>query len=493
MAQIDAKPIGHRYETEYADDVRVASVLSEAKKQVEHDQEKLTEVRARRSSIKDSDDDSSLSKDVEPTNNVEAEAESKGEEKEDGKEEEGIRDSEEMGEAEEDEDDDDEDEDDDDESSSSDSDEEGEDGEMKLQEELAEIACEINIKQRLIEELETSQRRLQTMKAQYEQKLESLQNRIKETENERDKVLANLGSMAESRTKEKAEKIKKEFEIKLKKLSEEKSRLQKASKEHTKLMRDKSHHERQMKALTNDLAKMKETRVKLMKQIKEEQLKGRKKDTESRKEIQKIKKQSRQYESRVKTLEAEARQREIVLKRKHEELQALRKTKKPMSDKVAGRVTQRPNSAGSQRSDPLSSRSVAKRTLNRKGMQIPPPRKRERTNTSEYSSKAAKLKWHNVEKKINHIVSRKQTISLMEKDMERFMHHRNRLGRQLEKAMMERENAMREGATEDILEELKSQIVGLQANIEYVQDQITECQNSIMEVMEGKVIEVYFM
>ncbi|KAJ8050014.1 Kinesin-like protein KIF21B [Holothuria leucospilota] len=190
---LSARSVGFGYETEYADDVRVASVLSEAKKQVEHDQEKLTEVRARRSSIKDSDDDSSLSKDVEPTNNVEAEAESKGEEKEDGKEEEGIRDSEEMGEAEEDEDDDDEDEDDDDESSSSDSDEEGEDGEMKLQEELAEIACEINIKQRLIEELETSQRRLQTMKAQYEQKLESLQNRIKETENERDKVLANLG------------------------------------------------------------------------------------------------------------------------------------------------------------------------------------------------------------------------------------------------------------------------------------------------------------
>lgn len=77
--------------------------------------------------------------------------------------------------------------------------------------------------------------------------------------------------------------------------------------------------------------------------------------------------------------------------------------------------------------------------------------------------------------------------------MERFMHHRNRLGRQLEKAMVERENAMREGATEDILEELKSQIVGVQANIEYVQDQITECQNSIMEVMEGKVREVYFM
>lgn len=67
--------------------------------------------------------------------------------------------------------------------------------------------------------------------------------------------------MAESRTKEKAEKIKGEFEIKLKKLTAEKSRLQKASKEHTKLMRDKSQHERQMRSLQTDLGRMKETRV----------------------------------------------------------------------------------------------------------------------------------------------------------------------------------------------------------------------------------------
>ena len=63
----------------------------------------------------------------------------------------------------------------------------------QLQENLAELACEINIKQRLIEELEHSQRRLQAMKVHYEEKLGSLLTRIKETESERDKVLENLG------------------------------------------------------------------------------------------------------------------------------------------------------------------------------------------------------------------------------------------------------------------------------------------------------------
>jgi len=63
----------------------------------------------------------------------------------------------------------------------------------KLHEDLADLTCEISIKQKLIEELELSQRRLHTMKSQYEEKLFSLQEKIKSTEIERDRVLSNLG------------------------------------------------------------------------------------------------------------------------------------------------------------------------------------------------------------------------------------------------------------------------------------------------------------
>ena len=67
--------------------------------------------------------------------------------------------------------------------------------------------------------------------------------------------------MTETRTKEKAEKIRKEFEIKLSKMSAERDRLQKASKEHTKLIKSKSQHEKQMKTLQSDLADMKKLKV----------------------------------------------------------------------------------------------------------------------------------------------------------------------------------------------------------------------------------------
>lgn len=57
-------------------------------------------------------------------------------------------------------------------------------------------------------------------------------------------------------------------------------------------------------------------------------------------EIAQLKKQSRMKENQIRSLEAEKRMKENVLKRKQEEIMALRKSAKPMSDRVAGRVPQ---------------------------------------------------------------------------------------------------------------------------------------------------------
>ena len=57
-----------------------------------------------------------------------------------------------------------------------------------------------------------------------------------------------------------------------------------------------------------------------MKQIREEQQKARQKEVASNRAIQKLKKESRKHENRIKSLEAEAKQKEIVLKRRQEEV-----------------------------------------------------------------------------------------------------------------------------------------------------------------------------
>ena len=66
----------------------------------------------------------------------------------------------------------------------------------ELSEELMELTSEISLKQKLIEELEMSQKRMANMKTQYENKLMELSNRIQHTQEERDKVLKNMGVKA---------------------------------------------------------------------------------------------------------------------------------------------------------------------------------------------------------------------------------------------------------------------------------------------------------
>ena len=79
-----------------------------------------------------------------------------------------------------------------------------------------ELTSEISLKQKLIEELEMSQKRMASMKQQYEKKLLELSNRILQTQEERDKVLKNIGG--KSAMPDQVNKIKKDYEGKLDKL-----------------------------------------------------------------------------------------------------------------------------------------------------------------------------------------------------------------------------------------------------------------------------------
>lgn len=76
--------------------------------------------------------------------------------------------------------------------SESESETESEEKDSEYSQELAELTSEINLKQKLIEELELSQRRLHSLKQHYEDKLLQLQAKIRATQDERDTVLASF-------------------------------------------------------------------------------------------------------------------------------------------------------------------------------------------------------------------------------------------------------------------------------------------------------------
>ncbi|XP_053777606.1 kinesin-like protein KIF21A isoform X7 [Desmodus rotundus] len=381
------------------------------------------------------------------------------------------------------------------------------DEKANYQADLANITCEIAIKQKLIDELENSQKRLQTLKKQYEEKLMMLQHKIRDTQLERDQVLQNLGSV-ESYSEEKAKKVKSEYEKKLQAMNKELQRLQAAQKEHARLLKNQSQYEKQLKKLQQDVMEMKKTKVRLMKQMKEEQEKARLTESRRNREIAQLKKDQRKRDHQLRLLEAQKRNQEVVLRRKTEEVTALRRQVRPMSDKVAGKVTRKLSSSDTPVQDAGSSAAAVETDASRAGapqkMRIPVARvqalptvpttngtrkryQRKGLTGRVFTSKTARMKWQLLERRVTDIIMQKMTISNMEADMNRLLKQREELTKRREKLSRRREKMVKESGEEDknvvnISEEMESLI----ANIDYINDSISDCQANIMQMEEAK-------
>ncbi|XP_032502248.1 kinesin-like protein KIF21A isoform X1 [Phocoena sinus] len=380
------------------------------------------------------------------------------------------------------------------------------DEKANYQADLANITCEIAIKQKLIDELENSQKRLQTLKKQYEEKLMMLQHKIRDTQLERDQVLQNLGSV-ESYSEEKAKKVRSEYEKKLQAMNKELQRLQTAQKEHARLLKNQSQYEKQLKKLQQDVMEMKKTKVRLMKQMKEEQEKARLTESRRNREIAQLKKDQRKRDHQLRLLEAQKRNQEVVLRRKTEEVTALRRQVRPMSDKVAGKVTRRLSSTDTPVQDTGSSATTIETDASRAGaqqkMRIPVARvqalptpttngtrkkyQRKGLTGRVFTSKTARMKWQLLERRVTDIIMQKMTISNMEADMNRLLKQREELTKRREKLSKRREKIVKENGEGDknvvtINEEMES----LTANIDYINDSISDCQANIMQMEEAK-------
>uniref|UniRef100_G3Q5K3 Kinesin family member 21A n=1 Tax=Gasterosteus aculeatus aculeatus TaxID=481459 RepID=G3Q5K3_GASAC len=361
---------------------------------------------------------------------------------------------------------------------SGDSDSEELEEKENVQADLANITCEIAIKQKLIDELENSQRRLHTLKQQYEQKLTMLQNKIRDTQLERDKVLHNMGSV-ESGTEEKAKKIKTEYERKLSSMNKELQKLQSAQKEHARLLKNQSQYERQLRKLQLDVTEMKKTKVVLMRQMKEQQERNRASECRRNREIASLKKDQRRAEHQLKQMEAQKRQQELILRRKNEEVTALRRQVRPVSGKVSRKV-----------SLPESPQEPSHRALPGR-MQTPgaSPANGARCVVI-YLNRTARAKWQSLERRVTDIIMQRMTISNMETDMNRLLKQREELTRRRERVSRKREKMAVEGVDADrSLASLSEELESLSANIDYINDSIAECQANIMQMEEAKMEE----
>uniref|UniRef100_A0A8C0VH64 Kinesin family member 21A n=1 Tax=Cyanistes caeruleus TaxID=156563 RepID=A0A8C0VH64_CYACU len=379
------------------------------------------------------------------------------------------------------------------------------------QADLANITCEIAIKQKLIDELENSQRRLQTLKKQYEEKLMMLQHKIRDTQLERDQVLQNLGSV-ETYSEEKAKKIKSEYEKKLQAMNKELQRLQTAQKEHARLLKNQSQYEKQLKKLQQEVTEMKKTKVRLMKQMKEEQEKARMTESRRNREIAQLKKEQRKREHQLKLLEAQKRNQEVILRRKTEEVTALRRQVRPLSDKVAGKVNRKlslPEHSSQEASSSVSEdesscckgssiicncnkwNRVRVKTFRTVLQELKFWKKYQRKAVASrvYSSKAARMKWQLLERRVTDIIMQRMTISNMEADMNRLLTQREELTKRRDKLSKKREKLIKGGGGSEAdrnVQNINEEMESVTANIDYINDSISDCQANIMQMEEAK-------
>ncbi|XP_073985830.1 kinesin-like protein 31E isoform X2 [Rhodnius prolixus] len=326
--------------------------------------------------------------------------------------------------------------------SSESEDEEAETGE-EYSAELAALTSEISMKQQLIEELEKAQKRLNNMKQHYEDKLSQLQAKILATQQERDAVLASYTNENKQPT-EKVKKIKEEYERKLTDMQREMKSLQSAKKEHAKLLRSQTQYESQIRTLSNEVGDMKKTKVKLMNKMKEEAARHKEAESRRNREIAQLRKQTRLDANLIKNLEAEKRAKAIVLKRKQEEVSALRRVAKS-HNRLRG----------------------TRGKLGAKGI----------------SPKAAKQRWISLEKSISESTMNKHSMATLEREMEKKIEARAELQEELKakEAMLADPRYKNSSLVQEEVENLK-------ASLEHVQATISDLQNEILQVEENKVV-----
>lgn len=345
-----------------------------------------------------------------------------------------------------------------------------------MSEELADITSEISLKQKLIDELELNQKRLKAVRSQYEAKLSNLEQKIKDTEKERDQALNTVCKLnnsfysenfkcalclnlflflANKETKvsdEKVKQIRDTYEKKLKDLRNKLQYLHKDAKEHARLLRKSKEDERQLMVLNRDISEMKKVKVRLINQMKENSAKYREKDVKYNRQLAQLKKDQRLQATKIKSLETEKKKKDLILKRKTEEVEALRKRNRSST----------PSSM--RRSESVSNKSKGK---------------------SADRDKLLNRKWVKLENAISSITSKRRTLMLLEKDMETWVKQRGKLSRKCEK--LRKTKDLPECNEPQFLREIDEQIQNVQLDIEHIHEKIKEIQSQMVDINSEEI------
>lgn len=255
-------------------------------------------------------------------------------------------------------------------------------------------------------------------------------------------------------------KVRDEYERKLSEMQREMRKLQSAQKEHIRQQRELQAQQNQLKNLKNELFEQKSAKIKLMRKIQDENSRHKEVENKKAREISQLRKEARKHQNTIKSLQAQTAAKDQVLKRRSEQVTALRKGQKTgLSTKAAGRV---PTKKGRKLNAAWS--KVIKFVLF--------------YLDNSFTTRQAKNKWESIQRNINRAARSKQAVVELERELERLLQERQTLSKDLA-------NVKRRQKTEPS-SELASEEDTLTANLTYIQENMTHIQHSIMELEDSR-------
>ncbi|XP_016964488.1 kinesin-like protein KIF21A isoform X1 [Drosophila biarmipes] len=308
---------------------------------------------------------------------------------------------------------------------------------------LEAIENDIEMRTKLIEQLELTNERCELMRMQYEEKLSVLYCKIENTQKERDDVLANMVSSVSVPSKDSLKKVKSDYEGKISNMQFELKKLQNAQREHLRQQQKLKAHEVKINTLRSELSELKFTKVKLMKKMSQQSSRHKEEDSRKSKEIAQLLKEQRRQKNAVLSLEAKVSAKEQILKRKTEEVIALRKSQRGKS-----------------------------------GQRAPPHLASKIATLDGFTSRSARHRWDKLYRTILNAARNRQLITQLEKELERLISEREDLSREL--------NIMENSSGAERRTDEFNEVDNLRTNISYIQENIEHVQQAIMEFEDSK-------
>ncbi|UJR13835.1 hypothetical protein I4U23_000846 [Adineta vaga] len=305
------------------------------------------------------------------------------------------------------------------------------------EEKLVIITTEINAKQKCLEMLENARKRSDAIRQRYEERIKLLSERIQNADDEKQAAVSKLNTAA--RDQHNAEELKlarRDYEEKIRRLEIENNELSTLRAQYAVCLKDGEYYKKELAKHTNELKDLRKMKVQLTRELRQEFLRHKQAEQAKAREIATLKRTQMQKDNEIRSLRAKHKQKEMILKRKQEEVHLLRR----------------------------QMRST-----------------RVRKTTKEMSAHYA-----TIQQGITNAIRRRKLISGINRDMNTLIDNRERASRKRERFCKRLSNAIVTSATNSHPSEdsqctpLRESINKLETTIAYLNSEISSCQQVLM-------------